>query len=291
MRPEDIQVDIPRALSLGALPTNRGLTLSVQVQQEPVGTTDQLVALFKSPAFAEQMSPLRPDEQRPMLSTTVALGPIAASVGNPPKAAPVHIIIARQRGAHLEELARRTLFVTVAVPGYADMGSRPAPIDLPVRSFEVADDEDSSPEGLPDGPLLPDQMVEETDLSGSGNSVGARGYWRMVSSLIHQRIGRLSHTERKGFHGDMPVISFRLYTNGEAQLITVERSSGNADMDRTAVLAVVDAHPFPRFPRVWLTRIWMYMSRWRFPLPDGARFARHRVQRFVLIVLGGLEPV
>ena len=73
-------------------------------------------------------------------------------------------------------------------------------------------------------------------------------YWKMVSSLIHQRIGRMSHAERKSFHGDMPVIFFRLYTNGEAQLIAVERSSGNADMDRTAVLAVVDAHPFPRFP-------------------------------------------
>jgi len=46
----------------------------------------------------------------------------------------------------------------------------------------------------------------------------------------------------------MPSIGFRLYANGEAQLIEIERSSGDSELDQAAVLAVVNAHPFPRFP-------------------------------------------
>ena len=46
----------------------------------------------------------------------------------------------------------------------------------------------------------------------------------------------------------MPGIGFRLYANGEAQLIEVERSSGDLELDQAAVLAVVNAHPFPPFP-------------------------------------------
>ena len=46
----------------------------------------------------------------------------------------------------------------------------------------------------------------------------------------------------------MPGIGFRLYANGDAQLIEIERSSGNLALDQAALLAVVNAHPFPPFP-------------------------------------------
>ena len=46
----------------------------------------------------------------------------------------------------------------------------------------------------------------------------------------------------------MPGIGFRLYANGDAQLIEIERSSGNLALDEAALLAVVNAHPFPPFP-------------------------------------------
>ena len=245
--PDDIRVDIPRSLLSGSLPTNRGLSLSVQVHDQAAETGEQLVAIFESPAFAQQISPLLPDPERRVLSTTVALGPISASLGNPPKAAPVHIAIARQRGLHFEERARRTLFVTVAVPGYADHGSRPSQVDLAGMSFELAD---SAP---PDGAasqdtLLEEKKAEETDLLGNADQHRVHGYWKMLNGMLHRQLDLDRPSPRSSPARRMPIVHFRLYTNGEAQLIEIERSSGNADVDQAAILAVVNAHPFPPLP-------------------------------------------
>lgn len=244
--PDDIRVDIPRSLMSGSLPTNRGLSLSVQVHDQAAETGEQLVAIFESPAFAQQISPLLPDPDRRVLSTTVALGPISASLGNPPKAAPVHIAIARQRGLHLEERARRTLFVTVAVPGYADHGSRPSWVDLSGMSFELAD---SAPldKSAPQDTLL-EEKTEETDLLENGIRHRTHGYWKMLNGMLHRQLDLDRPAPRSSHVRRMPVVHFRLYTNGEAQLIEIERSSGDADVDQAAILAVVNAHPFPPLP-------------------------------------------
>ena len=70
----------------------------------------------------------------------------------------------------------------------------------------------------------------------------------MLQGLIRRRL----HQETGASHARdarrMPAIGFRLYANGEAQLIEVERSSGDQELDQAAVLAVVNAHPFPPFP-------------------------------------------
>jgi TonB family protein len=244
--PDDIRVDIPRSLLSGSLPTNRGLSLSVQVHDQAAETGEQLVAIFESPAFAQQISPLLPDPDRRVLSTTVALGPISASLGNPPKAAPVHIAIARQRGLHFEERARRTLFVTVAVPGYADHGSRPSRIDLSGMSFELADS--APPEGTASQDTVLEHTTEETDLLGNAEQHRAHGYWKMLNGMLHRQLDFDRPSPRSSHVRGMPIVHFRLYTNGEAQLIEIERSSGNADVDQAAILAVVNAHPFPPFP-------------------------------------------
>jgi TonB family protein len=246
LAPGDIRVDIPRSLLSGSLPTNRGLSLAVQVHDQAAEPGEQLVAIFESPAFVQQISPLLPDPDRRVLSTTVALGPISASLGNPPKAAPVHIAIARQRGLHLEERARRTFFVTVAVPGYADHGSRPSQVDLAGMAFEPAEAASVHGETLY-GPLL-EGKTEETDLLGNAQQHRTQGYWRMLNGMLHRQIDLDRVAWRPIPAGRMPVVHFRLYTNGEAQLIEIERSSGDANVDQAAILAVVNAHPFPPIP-------------------------------------------
>ncbi len=240
LSPIDIRVDIPRTLLFGSLPTNRGLTLSVQVHEQAAERGEQLVAIFESPAFVQQISPLIADPDRQILATTVALGPISASIGSPPKAAPVHIAIARQRGLHFEERARRTVFVTVAVPGYADHGSRPPIISFDGMSYETAD-----PPQLQT--FLADPM-EEADLLENAMQSSTAGYWKMVNGMIHRQIDREMPSRQATPARRMPIVHFRLYTNGEAQLIEIERSSGNLELDESAVLAVVNAHPFPPLP-------------------------------------------
>jgi TonB family protein len=70
----------------------------------------------------------------------------------------------------------------------------------------------------------------------------------MLQGLIHKGMPDGAATRRGREIGRMPGIGFRLYANGEAQLIEVERSSGDVELDQAAVLAVVNAHPFPPFP-------------------------------------------
>ncbi len=243
--PIDIRVDIPRTLLFGSLPTNRGLTLSVHVHEQAAERGEQLVAIFESPAFAQQISPLVADPDRQILATSVALGPISASIGSPPKAAPVHIAIARQRGLHFEERARRTVFVTVAVPGYTDHGSRPPIIRFDGLSYEAADPPPL--QGTILQTFLADRM-EEADLLGNAMPNSTAGYWKMVNGMIHRQIDREMPSRLATPARRMPIVHFRLYTNGEAQLIEVERSSGDLELDQSAVLAVVNAHPFPPLP-------------------------------------------
>lgn len=244
--PDHIRVDIPRSLLFGSLPTNRGLSLSVQVHEQAADAGEQLVAIFESPAFVQQISPLLPDPEQRVLTTTVALGPISASLGNPPKAAPVHIAIARQRGLHLEERARRTLFVTVAVPGYADHGSRPSQLDLAGMSFELVDSSQIHGEAMRETSL--EGRTEETDLLGNPDQTRVHGYWKMLNGMLHRQIDLDRPSQRPKPARRMPIVHFRLYTNGEAQLIEIERSSGDPEVDHAAILAVVNAHPFPPFP-------------------------------------------
>jgi TonB family protein len=243
--PEDIRIDILRTQLFGSLPTNRGLTMVVQVHGQAADSGEQLVAMFESPAFAQQISPLVPDSEGRTLTTTVAFGPISPSIGTPPKAAPVHIAIARQRGSHFEERARRTIFVTVAVPGYVGHGSRQPVVSIDEMAFEIAD----SPQFQePASEALPAGRLEEKDLAENSRQNQADGYWRMLNGMIHRQIDRDAPSRPATPARRMPIVHFRLYTNGEAQLIEIERSSGDLELDQSAILAVVNAHPFPPLP-------------------------------------------
>ncbi|MGH7258614.1 MAG: TonB family protein [Nitrospiraceae bacterium] len=239
--PQDLRIEIPENLTHGSLPTNRGLRVSVYLPERAFRTGDSLVAVIESPAFAQQMSPLLLDSDTKELSTTVDLGPISVSLGDPPKAAAIHVAVARQQGLHLEELARRTVIVTVAVPGYTERSS-PRPLNPAGMSLEAADIHHSGTVGA--DPTLLDDGVEEFDLLGNSATNRAQGYWKVLNTLIRQQL----HSRRSPSVRRMPVVHFRLYMNGEAQLIEIERSSGDTDLDQAAILAVVNAHPFPPFP-------------------------------------------
>ena len=239
--PQDLRIDIPENLTHGSLPTNRGLQVSVYLSEQAVRKGDTLVAVIESQAFAQQVIPLLLDTDTREFSATVDLGPISVSLGDPPKAAAIHVSVARQQGLHLEELARRTVIVTVAVPGYAERNS-PRSLNPAGMSLEAADIHHG---GTPAAdPTLLDDGVEEFDLLENSATNRAQGYWKVLNTLIRQQL----HSRRSPSVRRMPVVHFRLYMNGEAQLIEIERSSGDTDLDQAAILAVVNAHPFPPFP-------------------------------------------
>ncbi len=239
---QDLQIELPADSLFGALPVNRRLTVSIHVPNAPVWQNIPLVAQFEIPDTAPYLVPMDIDHDRQGYSATVDLGRLPNTMGTPPKATAVHIVIGRNRGQQIEPLLRRTVIITIAMPGYADHHRGPA--DL---SRQLTDGPRPSQHPEMDLALL-DGRLEEEELVNTPTLAKQDGYWKQLQSLIRQRLQesvdrRDTNPSRRG-----PGIGFRLYANGEAQLIEVERSSGDLVLDRAALLAVVNAHPFPPFP-------------------------------------------
>jgi len=239
----DIQIDLPADSLYGALPPNRGLTVTVQVPEQPTRQGETLVASFEGEGLPRYTVPLEPRPDAHRLSVTVDLGRLSSTIGSPPKATVLHVSLARQQGLHLEEIARRSVVVTIATPGYMDRSLRSEAAAGAIRLQDLAGRDSVSPGGL----AMLDGGLQEEDLIDNAAQGRQNGYWRHLQGLIQQRL-REELSQRRHAVRRMPVIQFRLYANGEAQLIEVERSSGNAELDQAALMTVVNAHPFPPFP-------------------------------------------
>ncbi len=239
--PQDVLIELPADSLFGSLPVNRGLTVSVHIPESPSRHSEPFLVMLESPAFASQTIPMDLDPVRHRYSATVDLGRLSTTIGTPPKATPIQIQIARRRGPHVEPLAQRTVVFTIATPGYADHRTTITDLSnyMPDRSSHTAD--------AASVPALEDR-VEEEELPGEGRLSREKGYWKMLQRLIHRRMQEEAAPYRHRGIQRVPGIGFRLYSNGEAQLVEVERSSGDTELDQAALLAVINAHPFPRFP-------------------------------------------
>lgn len=242
LAPQDLQIELPADSLFGSIPVNRRLTVFIHVPDSPTWQGIPLLARFEIPDTAPYIVPMDMDHHRHGYSTTVDLGRLSSTIGTPPKATTVHILIGRPRGEQVEPLLSRTVIITIAIPGYADHHRGPA--DLSLHMTEGPRHLQHAPADL----ALLEGQVNEEELVGTRNLARQDGYWKMLQGLIRQRLqddpgGRQVTALRRG-----PGIGFRLYANGEAQLIEVERSSGDLKLDQAALLAVVNAHPFPPFP-------------------------------------------
>lgn len=242
LAPQDLQIELPADSLFGSLPINRRLTIFVHVPNAPAWQGVPLLAQFEIPDTATYIVPMDMDHDRQGYSATVDLGRLPSTMGTPPKATTIHVQIGRPRGDLVEALLDRTVVITIAMPGYADHHRGP-----PDLSLNLTEGPRKSQHAQTDLALLEGELEEE-ELVGTRTLAKQEGYWKQLQGLIRQRLrvdagGRPAGTFRRG-----PGIGFRLYANGEVQLIEVERSSGDLTLDRAALLAVVDAHPFPPFP-------------------------------------------
>jgi TonB family protein len=242
LMPQDLRIEIPADSLFGSLPVNRALTLSIHVPEAPVRPGEPLVAVFETPASAPYTVPLEIDPDRHRYVATVELGRLSGTMGTPPKATAVQILIGRQQGLHVDALVRRIVIVTIAIPGYADHHT--GPTDLVAHTMGGS----RRVQGQPTDLALLDDRLEEEELVGTGRLPRHEGYWKMLQRLIGNQMPEEGSAGSNREARRMPGIGFRLYANGEAQLIEVERSSGDPDLDQSALLAVVNAHPFPPFP-------------------------------------------
>ncbi len=240
--PQDVHIEVPADSLFGSLPLNRGLTVTIHIPEQSFRQGEPFVAVLESPGFASHTIPMEIDQARHRYSATVNLGRLSTTMGTPPKATPIQIEIARQRGLHLEPLVRRTLVVTIAIPESANRQAAPA--DLSTNLTDLAPRAESSSPGL----ALLESRVHEEELLVEQRVSGQEGYWKILQQLIHRQMKNDAPTSHRREGQRAPGIGFHLYANGEAQLVEVERSSGDKAVDQAALLAVINAHPFPRFP-------------------------------------------
>ena len=242
LMPQDVHIEVPADSLFGSLPINRGLTVSIHIPNQSSRQGEPIVAVLESPAFTSQTIPLEIDQERHRYAATVDLGRLSTTMGTPLKATPIQVQIAPQRRVHLEPLVRRTVVVTIAIPESAHHQAPTA--DLSAYLTDLLPQTESTASE----PVMLDGHVDEEELLGDRKVPGQDGYWKMLQQLIHRQMKHETAAYQHRGVQRVSGIGFRLYANGEAQLVEVERSSGDQELDQAALLAVINAHPFPRFP-------------------------------------------
>jgi hypothetical protein len=163
LTPRDVRIEVPAESLFGSLPVNRSLTVSIHVQEPPVNRGEPLVAVFETPSSAPYVVPLEIDHARHHYSATVDLGRLSGTMGTPPKATALQVLIGRRQGLHVEALVRRTVVVTLAIPGYAD--HRSARADLANHMANGS----GPPRNQPADLALLDGRLKKRNWSGTGD--------------------------------------------------------------------------------------------------------------------------
>lgn len=223
------------------LPGNR-LALSVQLTGKRASQKDEWAVIVEADSFPTRLVPMTSDAGPNVFGTRIFFEPYAAGfIDVRRKAIRIDLSFARRRGMGLEPLLRRTLYVTVgplAVP-------EPPAAPQPSPKTEAGPPQEGK---QPDPEAVSEETIKEEELLPAPPMIQSRVYWKTVNDLISRSWRQAVRQEGKSSVRRSPRVQFRLYANGEAQLVQVERSSGDRRMDDAGLKAVIDAHPFPPLP-------------------------------------------
>jgi TonB family protein len=95
---------------------------------------------------------------------------------------------------------------------------------------------------------LPAEDIREENMGGGSTAMSAPLYWKQIGETVTKRWQQELAQMGKGRAVRGLRVKFQLYPGGFAQLIQIERSSGNPNVDDTAMRTVLSLHPFPPFP-------------------------------------------
>lgn len=209
---------------------------------------EQLVAVFESLAYPHRLVGFVPDEASGELvaSTRFESRPIAAGAGQPLR---MEVVVARLRGMRLETVFSGAAYLTTVPAPSAPPGPAAAPSHgtaLLEALLEEAPATDRG--GRPVEPiLLPDEIKVE-ELGGGSRAVPGPVYWKNVSESVARHWQQRRAQLRKDRAARSLRVQFRLYPQGFAQLVQVERSSGDTIVDEAGLHTVLSLSPFPPFP-------------------------------------------
>jgi TonB family protein len=197
----------------GDLQTGKPVALVITLGGVAQGT-GPIVALCESILFEPQLITLEPDGESSALKAEVTLDPMPSSrTSVHQKAARIQVTFARARP------------------------EEPSTGDLIV--------DEPQPSGV--APVSTGALLEE-DLMPLGDPGQGKAYWQQVSLLVSRSWARQVRGVRRNPSSETVRVRFKLYPNGRAQLIQIEKGSGAREIDEAGIYAVVNAQPFPPLP-------------------------------------------
>jgi TonB family protein len=231
----------------GLLDTGKAFELSIRLKGLKPWRGEELVAVFESLAYPHRLVSLSPDDASADLTASTKFEPVATGATGQPLR--IDVVIARLRGLRLETVFSRAVYLTTgpgpSVPSEAAPASTrgTALLDALLEGASATDRNGRPVEPL----LLPDNIVVEESGGGSTDLSGPL-YWKQVSESVALHWQQRRAQLRKDQAGRSLRVQFLLYATGFAQLIQIERSSGDPIVDEAGLRTVLSLHPFPPFP-------------------------------------------
>jgi len=239
-----VQFELSQSESMGDLQPGKPVTLTMFLGGVTEGMTP-VVATCDSIAFQSQTVTLESDAESTALKGTVTLEPILMSrTSVPPRAARVQVTFARSRQDKLERFMRRVVYVTMDRSEPANESSE-SPSVLPEESQSevvILDEVQPAVEPVSTGALAEEDLVPFAS-PGEGQA-----YWQHVSHLISRSWARQVRGIRHAPSSETVKVLFKMFPNGRAQLIEIEKGSGTRAIDEAGIYAVINAQPFLPFP-------------------------------------------
>jgi TonB family protein len=229
----------------GDLQIGKPLSLTITLGGVAQGSVP-IVALCESILFEPQIITLEPDAESSTLKAEVTLDPMPTSrTSVHQKAARIQVTFARSRPEKLERLMKRIVYVTLDRREPAGDTSEPSVVrpEEPSSSDLIVDEpQQGGVAPVSTGALLEEDLVPLAD-PGQG-----KAYWQQVSLLVSRSWARQVRGVRRSPSSETVRVRFKLYPNGRAQLIEIEKGSGVREIDEAGIYAVVNAQPFPPLP-------------------------------------------
>jgi TonB family protein len=240
-----VEFELSQAESTRDPQTGKPATLTIVLGGETAGMTS-VVATCESIAFQTQTVTLEPDAEARALKGKVELEPILMSRTSVPlRAARVQVtFFSQSRQGKPKRFMRQIVYVTMdRLEPANETGELP-----PVRPEKPLNEDIILDEAKPAVEPVSTGVLAEEDLVPTASQGEEKAYWQNVSYLISQSWAQLIRGVRRQPSGETVKVRFKIFPNGRAQLIRVEKGSGAREIDEAGIYAVVNAQPFPPIP-------------------------------------------
>jgi hypothetical protein len=239
-----VQFDLSQDESMGDPQPGKPVTLTIALGGVPASTT-AVVAICESIMFHAKTVILEPVDESMVLKGTVTLKPIVLSrTSVQPRAARIQVTFARSRQGKLERFMRRVVYLTMDRSERTNE-SRESP---PARPEESQSEDLILDEAKPAVEPVSTGALAEEDLVPFASPGEGKAYWQQVSHLISRSWARQIRGIRHAPSSETVKVLFKMFPNGRAQLIEIEKGSGAREIDEAGIYAVVNAQPFLPFP-------------------------------------------